>query len=218
MVKGLRTPDPMQLDLMRTYNASPAQTFWKLRWPASMPYLFTSLKVAIAASLVGAIVGELPTGAVAGLGARLLAGSYYGQTVQIWAALFMAAAVAAALAGRRSSASPQRPAAAGAWGWPAHDLRPAPLRRSPSGSARLGASTNGWLRQRFAEPCASQPGRRRARRARCSSASTHAGAVGRARAGLRRARRCSCRAPTAIWPRLDQLAARPSGRISCRPS
>jgi NitT/TauT family transport system permease protein len=97
MVKGLRSPEQIQLDLMHTYNASAAQTFWKLRWPASMPYLFTSLKVAVAISLVGAIVGELPTGAVAGLGARLLAGSYYGQTVQIWAALFMAAAVAALL-------------------------------------------------------------------------------------------------------------------------
>lgn len=95
MVKGLRSPETIQLDLMHTYNASPAQTFWKLRWPSSMPYLFTSLKVAVAISLVGAIVGELPTGAVAGLGARLLAGSYYGQTVQIWAALFMAAALAA---------------------------------------------------------------------------------------------------------------------------
>ena len=97
MVKGLRSPEQIQLDLMHTYNASATQTFWKLRWPSSMPYLFTSLKVAIAISLVGAIVGELPTGAVAGLGARLLAGSYYGQTVQIWAALFMAAAVAALL-------------------------------------------------------------------------------------------------------------------------
>ncbi|KRD69814.1 ABC transporter permease [Ensifer sp. ENS10] len=97
MVKGLRSPETIQLDLMHTYYASSAQTFWKLRWPSSMPYLFTSLKVAVAISLVGAIVGELPTGAVAGLGARLLAGSYYGQTVQIWAALFMAAALAAVL-------------------------------------------------------------------------------------------------------------------------
>ncbi len=97
MVKGLRSPDILLLDLMHTYNASPSQTFWKLRWPASMPYLFTSLKVAIAISLVGAIVGELPTGAVAGLGARLLSGSYYGQTIQIWAALFMAAGLAALL-------------------------------------------------------------------------------------------------------------------------
>lgn len=97
MVKGLRSPEPIQLDLMHTYNASRGQTFWKLRWPSSMPYLFTSMKVAVAISLVGAIVGELPTGAVAGLGARLLAGSYYGQTVQIWAALFAAAAIAAVL-------------------------------------------------------------------------------------------------------------------------
>ncbi|NML72803.1 ABC transporter permease [Rhizobium sp. S-51] len=97
MVKGLRSPDTILLDLMHTYNASPGQTFWKLRWPASMPYLFTSLKVAIAISLLGAIVAELPTGAVAGLGARLLSGSYYGQTIQIWAALFMAAALAAVL-------------------------------------------------------------------------------------------------------------------------
>lgn len=97
MVKGLRSPDAMQLDLLRTYNASQAQGFWKLRLPASMPYLFASLKVGIAASLVGAIVGELPTGAVAGLGARLLAGSYYGQTVQIWSALFAAAILAASL-------------------------------------------------------------------------------------------------------------------------
>ena len=97
MVKGLRSPEPIQLDLMRTYSSSGLQTFWKLRWPSAMPYLFTSLKVAVAISLVGAIVGELPTGAVAGLGARLLAGSYYGQTVQIWSALFMAAALAATL-------------------------------------------------------------------------------------------------------------------------
>ena len=64
-----------------------------------MPWLFASLKVGVAASLVGAIVGELPTGAVAGLGARMLSGSYYGQTVQIWAALLMAAVLAAALVG-----------------------------------------------------------------------------------------------------------------------
>ena len=99
MVKGLRSPDQMQLDQMRTWHASGMQTFWKLRLPSSMPYFFTSLKVGVAASLVGAIVGEMPTGAVAGLGARLLAGSYYGQTVQIWSALIMAAALAAVMVG-----------------------------------------------------------------------------------------------------------------------
>lgn len=97
MVKGLRAPDQMQMDQMRTWNASNSTSFWKLRLPSSMPYLFASLKIGIAASLVGAIVGELPTGAVAGLGARLLAGSYYGQTIQIWSALICAAILAAAL-------------------------------------------------------------------------------------------------------------------------
>ncbi|MDF2140104.1 ABC transporter permease [Paenirhodobacter sp. CAU 1674] len=97
MVKGLRAPEGQQLDLLRTYNASGAATFWKLRLPSSMPYLFASLKVGIAAALVGAIVAELPAGATMGLGARLLSGSYYGQTIQIWAALFTAAALAASL-------------------------------------------------------------------------------------------------------------------------
>ena len=97
MVKGLRAPAPADLDLMRTWNASGARTLVSLRLPASLPYLFASLKVAVAAALVGAIVGELPTGARGGLGSRLLAGSYYGQTEQIWAALFAAAIVAAGL-------------------------------------------------------------------------------------------------------------------------
>jgi len=97
MVKGLRSPDPMHLDLMKTYNATQSQKFWKLRWPASTPFLFASFKVSIAISLVGAIVGELPAGARAGLGARLLTGSYYGQTVQIWSALIVASVIAATL-------------------------------------------------------------------------------------------------------------------------
>jgi NitT/TauT family transport system permease protein len=97
MVKGLTSPDPIQRDLMHTWSATPAQLFWKLRCPSSVPFLFASLKVAVTISLIGAIVGELPTGAQAGLGARLLAGSYYGQILQIWAALFAAALLAAIL-------------------------------------------------------------------------------------------------------------------------
>jgi NitT/TauT family transport system permease protein len=99
MVKGLRSPDLLQMDLMWTYSASRWQTFWMLRWPSSLPFLFASLKVAIAISLVGAIVAELPTGAQAGLGARMLAGSYYGQTIQIWSALVAASILAASLVG-----------------------------------------------------------------------------------------------------------------------
>lgn len=97
MVKGFRSPETIQLDLMRTYNASGAQVFWKLRWPSAIPYLFASMKVGVAASLVGAIVGELPTGAAGGLGARLLVGANFGQPMMIWAALFMAAAMSATL-------------------------------------------------------------------------------------------------------------------------
>ena len=97
MVKGLRSPEVTHLDLMRTYHATPSQTFWKLRVPASVPFFFASIKVAIAASLVGAIVGELPTGAVAGIGSKLLAGSYYSQTIDIWAALIAGSVVAALL-------------------------------------------------------------------------------------------------------------------------
>nr|WP_238941602.1 ABC transporter permease [Jannaschia sp. Os4] len=97
MVKGLRAPAPADLDLMRTWNASALRTLVSLRLPMALPYLFASLKIAVAAALVGAIIGELPTGAVRGLGARLLAGSYYGQTIQIWSALFGAAIVAAGL-------------------------------------------------------------------------------------------------------------------------
>jgi NitT/TauT family transport system permease protein len=97
MVTGFRSPEALQLDLMRTYNASRVQVFFKVRWPTALPFLFTSMKVGVAASLVGAIVGELPAGGGSGIGARLLAGSYYGQTIQIWAALMAAALLAGAL-------------------------------------------------------------------------------------------------------------------------
>jgi NitT/TauT family transport system permease protein len=97
MVTGLNSPDAILRDLMSTYSASKWQTLWTLRFPASIPFLFASLKVAVAIALTGAIVGELPTGAVAGIGARLLNGSYYGLTVQIWAALVAAAVMAALL-------------------------------------------------------------------------------------------------------------------------
>ena len=97
MVKGLRSPDSMQLDLMKTYNANAGQSFWKLRLPSSMPFLFTSMKIGIAAALVGTIVGELPTGALRGLGARILVGDQFGPPIRIWSALVSAAILAGAL-------------------------------------------------------------------------------------------------------------------------
>ena len=59
MVKGFRSPDPLQLDLMRTYSATRAQTFLKLRAPASAPFFFASMKIGAAAALVGAVVAEV---------------------------------------------------------------------------------------------------------------------------------------------------------------
>jgi NitT/TauT family transport system permease protein len=97
MVKGLRSPEPILIDQMNTYSASPTQVFFRLRLPSSIPFLFASLKVAIALSVVGAIVAELPTGGQGGLGARLLTGSYYGQITMIWAALIVASVVSALL-------------------------------------------------------------------------------------------------------------------------
>ena len=91
MVQGLRAPQRIETELLHTYGASRAQAFWLLRLPSALPYLFPSLRVGIAAGLVGAMVAELPTGAQAGLGARLLTGSYYGNTVGIWSALVLSA-------------------------------------------------------------------------------------------------------------------------------
>ena len=99
MAKGFRSPEPLQLDLMRTYCASKRQVLIKLRAPASLPFFFASMKIGAAAALVGAVVAEVTKSEDGGLGARLLAGSYYGQTVQIWAALFTAAALSGALVG-----------------------------------------------------------------------------------------------------------------------
>jgi NitT/TauT family transport system permease protein len=114
MVQGLRAPQRIETELMHTYAASRNQAFWMLRLPSALPFLFPSLRVAIAAGLVGAMVAELPTGAQAGLGARLLTGSYYGNTVAIWSALVMSAllglALTAAVAGVEKLVLRRRPA------------------------------------------------------------------------------------------------------------
>ena len=91
MVQGLRSPQKIETEMMHTYAATRWQALWLLRLPAALPFLFPALRVGVAAGLVGAMVAELPTGAAAGLGAKLLTGSYYGQTVQIWSALVMSA-------------------------------------------------------------------------------------------------------------------------------
>ena len=97
MVQGLRSPQKIETEMMHTYAASRWQSLWLLRLPAALPFLFPALRVGVAAGLVGAMVAELPTGAQAGLGARLLTGSYYGNTVGIWSALVLSALLGLAL-------------------------------------------------------------------------------------------------------------------------
>jgi NitT/TauT family transport system permease protein len=84
VAKGLRSPDALALDLMKTYNASSLQTFSVLRFPASVPYLFTAFKVSAAAALVGSIVGEISTISTGGLGKMLAENSRASDVVGTW--------------------------------------------------------------------------------------------------------------------------------------
>lgn len=95
MLRGLRSASPDALDLMRSYAATPGQVFLKLRLPASLPYLFTSLKVAATASIIGAIVAELPAASKSGIGVVIInAAQYYNSRPPVlYAAVLMAAAV-----------------------------------------------------------------------------------------------------------------------------
>jgi len=95
MLRGLRAAPPDALALMRSYAATPAQVFLKLRLPASLPYLFTSLKVAATASVIGAIVAELPAGSKNGIGVVILnAAQYYNsRPAALYAAVLVAGLV-----------------------------------------------------------------------------------------------------------------------------
>jgi NitT/TauT family transport system permease protein len=92
MIRGLRSVDPRAIELMRSYAASSKQIFWKLRWPASQPYLFTALKIAATASIVGAIIGEDTGGIQAGLGRVITTFNsfYITGPEKLWAAIFAA--------------------------------------------------------------------------------------------------------------------------------
>jgi NitT/TauT family transport system permease protein len=92
MIRGLRAPDPRALELMRSYAAGRWQTYRKLRLPASMPYLFTALKIAATASIVGAIIGEGPGGIPDGLGRAIINFNqqYITGPEKLWAAILVA--------------------------------------------------------------------------------------------------------------------------------
>ena len=93
MIRGLRSPDPRAMELMRSYAASRRAIFWKLRLPASLPYLFTALKISATASIVGAIVGEGPGGIPDGLGRAIINfnNQYISGPEKLWAAILASA-------------------------------------------------------------------------------------------------------------------------------
>ena len=94
-LRGLKSADPRALELMRSYAAGRWGILWKLRVPASLPYLFSALRVAAAGSVVGAIVGELPSSIQDGLGGAILnfAQYYSFQPKNLWATNIVAAAL-----------------------------------------------------------------------------------------------------------------------------
>jgi len=94
-VRGLRSPDPRALELMRSYAASRWSIYWKVRLPASVPYLFTALKIAATASVVGAIIGEDPAGTPDGLGRAIVNFNqqYITGPEKLWATIFISSLV-----------------------------------------------------------------------------------------------------------------------------
>src|SRR6201997_2913597 len=94
-LRGLSSADPRALELMRTYGASRWSVLWKLRVPASLPYVFAALKLAATASVVGAIIGELPSGLQSGLGGAIINfNQYYSlEPQELWATNIVAALV-----------------------------------------------------------------------------------------------------------------------------
>jgi len=95
MSRGLRAVDADALALMRALSASSRQIFFKLRFPASLPYLFTALRISATASVIGAIVGELPVGSRYGMGVVIInAAQYYNwRPANLWAAILVSALI-----------------------------------------------------------------------------------------------------------------------------
>jgi NitT/TauT family transport system permease protein len=94
-LRGLHSADRRALELMRTYAASPWMVLWKLRVPASLPFVFAALRISATASVVGAIIGELPSGLQSGLGGAIINfNQYYSiEPQELWATNIVAALV-----------------------------------------------------------------------------------------------------------------------------
>jgi NitT/TauT family transport system permease protein len=111
-LKGLRSADALAHELMRSYAATPWEVYWKLRFPAALPYIFTGLKIGATAALVGAIIAEL-FGSAYGLGQRIVFATYYDQTIVWWSTMLAASLLGLAgfllLAGLERLVVPRRP-------------------------------------------------------------------------------------------------------------
>jgi NitT/TauT family transport system permease protein len=94
-LRGLRSADPRAFELMRSYAASSPQVLWRLRLPASVPYLFAALRISATASIIGAIIGELPSGIPDGLGGAILnfKQDYVANPSKLWATIVIACAL-----------------------------------------------------------------------------------------------------------------------------
>ena len=92
MTNGLRAVDPLLLELFRVLNASGWQVYRKLRWPASIPYLFAALRITSTLSLIGAIVAEFTAGSGQGLGYELISAKQTIDTAQVMAIVLVIAA------------------------------------------------------------------------------------------------------------------------------
>ncbi len=92
-LRGLHAADRRALELMRSYAAPRRLVLWKLRIPSALPYIFSALRVSATASVVGAIIGELPSGIQDGLGYKILVfHQYYSlDPTQLWATNVIAA-------------------------------------------------------------------------------------------------------------------------------
>ena len=92
-MRGLNSVDPRALELMRSYAAGKWRVLWKLRFPAALPFIFAALKIAAPASVVGAIIGELPASIQNGLGGAILNFNQYYVTAptRLWATNLIAA-------------------------------------------------------------------------------------------------------------------------------
>ncbi len=89
-IRGLRSPDPASLELMRSYGATPRQVFVKLRLPAALPFIFTALKVSASLSMIGAVVGEFFGGFARSLGVYIISETALFHTREAWGAIIVA--------------------------------------------------------------------------------------------------------------------------------